>query len=164
MTKKEYELDVGVRVWNILASVFFFALCLGMYYVFLMTTKGEIQISVFDIVILSLANFRLIRLFIYDNMTHFIREMFMDLEVSEGKYKFNLSDNSFKLTMYKLMTCPWCFGMWCAFVSAFFYFTFPLTKIVFIILAISAVASFLMILMNLIGWYSEAKKLEVQKH
>ena len=164
MTKNEYELHNGVKIWNILASIFFIILCILMYMCFLTMRPENFSINIFDIVILSLANFRLIRLFIYDNMTLFIRESFMDLKIQDDKYEFVHSKNSFKLTMYKLMTCPWCFGVWAAFVSSFLYFTFPVFVYVFIILAISAVASFLMLLTNLIGWYAEGKKREVDKN
>lgn len=163
MTEEEYKLNQWVKIWNILASVFFVFFSLFLYGLFLTLRPADFGVNMYDLFILALANFRLIRLFIYDNMTLFIREFFMDLEVKYGKYNFVKSKNSFKLTMYKLMTCPWCFGVWSAFVSAFFYFTFPAFKFVFIILAISAVASFLMLLTNLIGWYAEGKKKEVER-
>ena len=167
MTEQEYKLDRGVRNWNILAFIFFVLLCIFMYKFFLIYRPDNFELTIYDLVILSLANFRLIRLFIYDNMTLFIREIFMDLKVLDDndtkKYVFMESKNAFKLTLYKLSNCPWCFGIWSSFISAFLYFTFPVFKVVFIILAISAVASFLMILTNLIGWYAESKKLEVSK-
>ena len=163
MTEAEYKLARGVKIWNILASIFFAFLCLCMYVIFITHQPENFGVSIFDILILAFANFRLIRLFIYDNMTLFIREMFMDLKVTDGKYEFVSSKNSFKLTMYKLMTCPWCFGVWSAFISSFVYFMHPELKIVFVILAISAIASFFMLLTNLIGWHAEHKKITVEK-
>ncbi len=89
----------------------------------------------------------------------------MDLEIYREsdveKYRYINSKNSFKLTMHKLLNCPWCFAVWTTFVSAFFYFSFPQTQLIFILLAISSSASFLIIFTNLIGWSAEAKKLEV---
>lgn len=163
MTEKEFKLYKGVKRWNMIASIFFVALCLFMYGVFLAHRPLDFSISIFDIVILSLASFRLIRLFIYDNITLFIRDWFMDVVHADGRYSYEESKNSFKLTMYKLTNCPWCFGIWVSFVSIFFYATFPLLRVVFIALAISGIASFIMLLTNFVGWSAEAKKGEVNK-
>jgi hypothetical protein len=154
-----------VKVWNVVASVFFVGLCLFMYFVFvsLQPNFSLQQIVYFDLLILALATHRLIHLFIYDNITLFIRELFLDLEIQDGLYKFVNSKNSFKLTMHKLLNCPWCLGVWIAFVSAFFYFTFPALQIVFIILAFSSIASLLILLTNLFGWSAEEKKLKVKE-
>jgi hypothetical protein len=165
MTEQEYKLHQGVKVWNIVASVFFVGLCLFMYFVFvsLRPDFSLQQIVYFDLFILALATHRLIRLFIYDNITLFIREAFQDLEVQDELYKYVNSENAFKLTVHKLLNCPWCLGVWIAFVSAFFYFTFPVLQFVFIILAFASVASLLILLTNLLGWSAEEKKLKVQK-
>lgn len=163
MTEAELKLHNGVKMWNIIASVFFVLLVLFLYAIFLSFRPADFGVSVFDILILAFANFRLVRLFIYDNITLFLREMFMDLKNIDGKYEYINSTNSFKLTIYKLLTCPWCFGVWSSFISAFFYFTYPSFKFIFIILAISAIASFFMLLTNLIGWYAQGRKQEVEK-
>ena len=162
MTPQEFKLHNWVKIWNVLASLFFLLLCLGMWTIFIALNPNSVQISILDIAILSLANFRLIRLFVYDNMTLFIREMFMDIKTEEGNFFYVTSKNSFKLTMHKLTTCPWCFGVWLTFVSAFIYFTFPVFKILFILLGVSAIASFLIIVTNLVGWYAEGKKKSVE--
>lgn len=166
MTKEEFEMHQGTKRWNVIASLLFGILCIAMYVYFVRHKPENFGISLIDLIVLCFANFRLIRLFIYDNITLFIREFLMDLKVYDfndsKKYEFINSKNSLKLTLHKLMNCPWCFGVWITFVSSFFYFTFPFLKIPFVILAISSVASFLILLTNLIGWHAEAKKLEVQ--
>lgn len=166
MSEQEYKLHQGVKMWNILASVFFVVLCVLMYVVFAKLRPNNFGVSFFDILILILGTFRLVRLFIYDNITLFLREFFMDLHI-EGeenkKYTYKESKSAFKLTMYKLLNCPWCFGVWVSFVAAFLYFSFPVFKLVFVVLAISSVASLLILIANLIGWLAEEKKLKVQK-
>lgn len=162
MNAQELKLHKGVKMWNVIASIFFVFLCLFLYALFISITGGNYSISIFDIVILALANFRLIRLFIYDNITLFLREWFMDLEETGGVYEYVLSKSAFKLTIYKLLVCPWCFGVWSTFISMFFFFSFPSLKIVFIALAISAVASLFIILSNMIGWTAEARKKKVE--
>jgi hypothetical protein len=161
MNQQELKLHKGVKMWNVLASIFFIFLCLFLYTIFIAITGGNYSINFFDVAILALANFRLVRLFIYDNITLFLREWFMDLEERGGVYEYVLSKNAFKHTIYKLLICPWCFGVWSTFVSLFFFFTFPAFKIVFIGLAISGIASLLIILSNMIGWTAEARKKQV---
>jgi hypothetical protein len=134
-----------------------------MYGIFMANKPAGFTVSIFDIFILSLATFRLVRLFIYDNITLWLRDMFNDVKHIEGKYFYVESENSFKLTLHKLMNCPWCFGVWAAFFSAFFYFTFPHLQIIFIVLAIAGIGSFVMIVSNLIGWSAEEKKIKVTK-
>jgi hypothetical protein len=164
MTEQEYKLHQGVKLWNIAASLFFVGLCLVMYSVFLKLQPSFMvaEITYFDLLILALATHRLIRLFIYDNITLFLREIFQDLKIENGFYEFVNSKNSFKLTVHKLLNCPWCLGVWIAFVSAFFYFAFPVFQIVFIILAFASVASLLILFTNFLGWSAEEKKLKVQ--
>ncbi len=163
MTKQEYNLHQGVKIWNVLYSVLFLVLNVFMYFVYTLYRGGEpVNVDLIDILILILSNFRIIRLFVYDNLTLFFRELFMDLKMEDGKYFFVQSKYPFKLTLHKLSTCPWCLGVWSTFISAFLYFTFPVFKIVFILFAISAVSSFLILLTNLIGWYAEGKKKYVE--
>jgi hypothetical protein len=167
MTEQEYKLHQGVKFWNIILSVLFLALCVALYGLFMKFRAENFGISIFDILVLSLANYRLIRLFIYDNITLFLRELFMDLKISEVEeiksYEYVNSVNAFKLTMHKLLTCPWCFGVWTTFVSTFFYFSFLPFKILFVLLAISALASFMILVSNLVGWSAEYKKLSTNK-
>ncbi len=163
MNKEEFLLHQNVKKWNIVATIFFVISCLVLYFIFQNLNSQNITITFFDILILSLANYRLIRLFVYDNITLFVREYFMDLKVADEKYEYVNSKSSFKLTVYKLLNCPWCFGIWTTFISAFFYFNFESFKIIFILLAISAIASSLVLMANFIGWSAELKKIQVKK-
>jgi hypothetical protein len=162
MNEKEFKLQKGVKFWNIVASIFFALVCLFMYGVFVANKPANFSVSVFDVLILSLASFRLIRLFIYDNITLCLRDLFTDVVHEDGKYFYRESKNSFKVTLHKLMNCPWCFGIWCSFIGSFLYFTFPPLQIIFVVFAISGIASFVMLLTNLIGWHAEGKKKQTQ--
>ncbi len=162
MTEKEFKLHQGVKVWNIFFTIFFVLLT---WFLTCLVFSWQIlpdQIPVFDFVILSLAIFRLIRLFVYDNIFLFLRESFMDVERIEGRVFYVSSKNSLKLTIYKLLLCPWCFGVWAAMLAFFFYVIFPELFFIFIVLAIAALGSLLQLTTNLIGWQAESKKKEVE--
>ena len=137
--------------WNALYSIGFTILALilvGITY----SVNGELPRSIdfFDAVLLSLATFRLVRLFVYDKVTAWIRAMFNDAQVGPRK------------TLSDLLGCPWCFGVWAALGLVFVYFVFPVAWYFILVLAIAGVGSFLQLLASLIGWKAELGKLEAQ--
>lgn len=164
MTAEEFKLHQGIKFWNIVFTVFFVLVNIFGFWLFMQNQLFvELEfISFFEILVLSLAVFRTIRLFVYDNITLFLREAFMDKKVVDGKYFFEESQNSLKRTIYKLLLCPWCFGVWSASIIVFVYFIVPELRIFVYILAVASVASVLQIFSNWIGWSAEEKKLKVQ--
>ena len=97
---------------------------------------------------MTLAVFRIIRLFVYDRITKWFRDMFVGFESGPGK------------TINDLLGCPWCIGVWASVVVVFFYYLSSISWIVILMLAVASVASFLQILANLIGWKAENLKLD----
>ncbi|PIW96919.1 hypothetical protein COZ82_02380 [Candidatus Kaiserbacteria bacterium CG_4_8_14_3_um_filter_38_9] len=65
-------------------------------------------------------------------------------------------------TIADLLSCPWCFGMWSMAVIIFLYLITPYSYYLVLILALSAVATFLHLFTNLIGWKTEKLKEEVE--
>jgi len=120
-------------------------------FVWLVDRRFPAEISFFDFAILSLATFRLVRLFIYDRVMLFVREFFMS------------SISGPRRVAGELMHCPWCFGLWAGTFVVFFYFVMPMAWLVLLILAVSGVGSFIQILINLVGWRAELSKLEAEK-
>lgn len=119
-------------------------------FVWLVDERFPTTISTFDFILLSLATFRLIRLFVYDKVSLFIREYFRDEKSGPKK------------TIGDLLGCPWCFGIWASTFLVFFYYVMPMAWFVILILAVSGVASFVQILANMFGWRAEHLKNQVQ--
>lgn len=137
------------HAWSIVLSVFFAGLLgAGIWYLAGIGAFAR-SVSVADFFLLSLAVFRLTRLFTYDAITKFMRDWF------EGARPETLRG-----TLYTLLTCPWCTGLWFGFFVMFFYFLTPYAWPVCIVLAIAGVGSFFQVLSNLVGWSAEAKKYE----
>lgn len=137
--------------WNLLFGIFYVLLVFILSgFVWLVDEKYPTSISVFDFILISLATFRLVRLFVYDSVTTFIKEYFASATRGPGR------------TMHHLLGCPWCFGMWAGLFVVFFYFVMPMAWLVLLILAISGVGTFIQILMNMIGWRAELLKLEAK--
>ncbi len=126
--------------WHFVFSAFFvFLVVLALSY---LQSKGELphKISPFDFVLLSLATFRLIRLFVYDVVTDFIREYFANHHRGPKK------------TIFHLLNCPWCTGVWMAFFVSFFYFATLFAWFPILFLAIAGLATFIQITIYKIGF------------
>lgn len=153
--------------WNIVYSLFFLLVATGMIYS-LREANGQLptSISFFDMALIILATFRLTRLFVYDKITRFLRDMFQNVEESYtevGVTYFTKTErtNGPLRTAYELLICPWCFSIWAAlFVSYAYFLHVELFWLPIFILAISGVATLIQMLANLIGWSAENKKLD----
>lgn len=137
-------------LWNIVFALFFVFLVL--YGVAFLYMHGRLfySIPLFDFVLMALAIFRLVRLFCYDVITKFIRD---GLE--------SAPTNSFLGTLYALLSCPWCAGLWFAFFVVFFYYASPFAWPIILILALAGIASLFQVFANLLGWHAEGKKRQV---
>jgi hypothetical protein len=153
--------ELTKRNWyNFLFSLLFIA-TLALEISILSQVNGTLpsQIGGFEFILLSLAIFRLTRLFVYDGITQFLRDQFL-IVTGETREKYAYG---FKRCSSDVLSCPWCFSIWGGSILLFLYFLFPgVMFFVVLLLALSAVATFLQISTNLIGWQAEAKKIEVQ--
>lgn len=137
--------------WNIIFSLFFLGL-VALSYMYL-SGRGLLTTSIpwTDLILLSLATFRLVRLFTYDHITQFLRDA-----VSSAR------EGTFLGTLKDLLGCPWCTGVWFALLAYVGYSASPEAIMpLVLILAIAALASFFQVFSNLVGWNAEDKKLEV---
>lgn len=151
-------------LWNIVFMLFFMTLlAMG---IIILDTEGRMSyadITMFDVVLISLASFRMIRLFVYDAMTKFFREQFYDAKVTKaGKVTLYKPLKGPRRTLCDLMNCPWCFGVWASAIVIFFYLLTPLAFFPVLLLAISAIATWLQLFTNMIGWKAEQLRSEVE--
>jgi hypothetical protein len=116
------------------------------------------QLTFTDFALMTLATWRLTRLFVYDSITRFFREQFWDV-VKVGKgWALEKPKTGPRRTIADLLSCPWCFGMWSAAVVIFAYLVTPYAIYPILLLAISAVGTFLQLLSNLVGNQAETLK------
>ena len=150
--------------WNFIYSVLFIVVFITLLYI-LLKNNGELPtfIPLFDLVLIILATFRLTRLFVYDKITRFIREFFThreEISTEEGTTYFltNEPESGPRRAAYDLLTCPWCFSVWAATFTVFFYFLTPYAWFPILVLAVSGVGSLIQITANMIGWKAEESK------
>jgi len=136
----DYKNKGNLRVWHAIFSLLFATIVGLLIYNFHTTGRNLKDIPLFDFFILSLATFRLIRLFTYDEIVDFIRDYL-------GRHR----DGGIRENLYDLMDCPWCTGMWMALLVSALYFFTPLSRFFIFVLALAGAASYLQIIIWKIG-------------
>lgn len=150
--------------WNFVFVLFFLAfVVMGMI---ILNTESRISpegLTFFDITLITLATFRVIRLVVYDAITKFFREQFWDVKETKMGLMLEKPVAGPRRTLADLMSCPWCIGIWAAATITFFYLWTPYSFFPVLFLAVSAVATTLQLLANMIGWQSEKLKQESER-
>lgn len=149
--------------WNVVFGLFFFMLAI--MGAIILETETRIpfnEITLFDITLITLASWRVIRLFVYDSITKWLREQFYNVRKLGKGYVLEKPATGPRRTLADLFSCPWCFGVWASASVTFFYLLTPYAFYFVLFLAISAVATFLQLLTNMIGWQAEKLKAEVE--
>jgi hypothetical protein len=149
--------------WNFLFGVFFTLLVIMA--AIILETESRItfsELTFTDFALITLATWRLVRLFVYDHGTKWLREQFYDVKKVGKGYTLEKPKYGPRRTIADFFSCPWCFGTWAAAFVTFFYLLTPYAYYLVILFAIAAVATFLQILTNMIGWQAEKLKNEAE--
>lgn len=125
--------------WHFIFSFVFVILTILLIYYLKISGKIRYEIPTLDVFILTMATFRLIRLFTYDDVTGYIRDYLMKFE------------NGPRKTLYYLLDCPWCTGVWMALIVAFLYLAVPYSWIFLLIMAIAGTGSSIQVTIWKIG-------------
>lgn len=142
--------------WNFVFLVFF--LILVVMGAIILETEARIpltELSVVDYLLITLASWRLVRLFLYDTITKFFREQFWDVIKVDKCYQLEKPTVGPRRTLADLLDCSWCFGVWASATVIFFYLLTPYAVFPVLILAISAVATFMNNLSRLLATREE---------
>lgn len=147
--------------WNFVFSIFFVVLVIMAGIILSTESNKDMEtITIFDVVVLSLATMRVVRLFVYDAITKFFREQFWDAKKTKEGYVLEKPKHGPRRTLADLLSCPWCFGVWAGAMVVFFYLWTPLAYFPILLLAVSAIATSLQLLVNMIGHQAEKLKNE----
>jgi hypothetical protein len=145
--------------WSFVFSVFF--LILVVMGAIILETEARldwVNLTTFDYAVMLLASWRLTRLFVYDSITRFLREQFMDVVKSGRGYKLQTPKNGPRRLLADLFACPWCMSIWTSTMVVFIYMLTAYAVFPFVLLGMSAVVSFLQIGTNLVGHQAERAK------
>lgn len=165
MTKVTYRVKEDQNLWNMLFSVFFLAVFI-LSMAILIHVRGSMPHAVpfFDALLMLFATFRITRLIVYDKITRFFREWFVDTREVEhdGESMIEITPSTYGIrgTIHDLLGCPWCIGIWSSLTIIFCYFAFNWAWYVIFVLGLSSAATLLQLVANAIGWKAENLKLE----
>lgn len=154
------EKTTNQNYWNFAFSAVFLGAVIVLVYILTKTKGLPRSINIFDFFIIVFATFRIIRLFVYDKITKWFRDLFLDV-APDGK-TLEKPPRGPRLTMYELLDCPWCLGVWAGTVSGLSYYLFSWSWVILLIFAVSGLASFIQITATAIGWTAERAKLDIQ--
>lgn len=149
--------------WNVIFLLFYIGL-LTMAVIILDTEArmGYPDLTLLDLSLITLASFRMTRMFVYDSMTKFLREQFYDVKMVRNKVMLVKPVVGPRRTLADLIGCPWCFGVWATTCVAFFYMLTPYAYFPILILALAGVATLLQLFANMIGWKAEQLKRDTE--
>jgi hypothetical protein len=111
-------------------------------------TDVKMNITFINLLILSLASFRLTRLIVFDKITEFLRKPFFDEVIEENSGEVEIyytpKQKGWKRFVGELLSCYWCTGIWSAVGIVGMYYLSPVffTPVI-LILAIAGAASIL---------------------
>lgn len=146
-------------VWNTFFFFLYGALATTtLWYLYAAKNIVPSTIPLSDLVIIIFATFRLTRLFVYDRVTLFIRNIFEEKVKKNDCYRSGL-----KASLHHLFLCTWCVGIWISLPVVFLYFLTPLMWFPILLLAVAGMASLLQIAANAVGWSAENLKLSAEE-
>jgi hypothetical protein len=160
--------DQNTRYAVTIITFLILVICAGILF---QTFGGSVPtyIEPYDLIILILASFRLIRLFTYDQIMRVVRDMFMNHREFTDEHGVVMIERTkpthgAKRALSDLFGCPWCMGIWVSFFTVILYFAFPEARFLALILALAGAASALQIIMNGIGSKAELYRKENNLH
>lgn len=151
--------------WNFIFTIFFIGVGFAALW-YMREARGGYLVSVppFDTLLMALASFRVTRLVVYDKIARWFRELFATKrEFSrDGRAWVEVvaPPRGFRHTVYDLLQCPWCIGIWSSLIVVFCYFIYPWAWSVIFFLAVAGAGSFIQIIANAIGWRAENLKMD----
>lgn len=130
----------GAHLWNFLATVAF-ALAAYLCYVYITGLRGEAifqRLNYFDIIIISLATFRLIRFLTLDKIFGFVRDRCYARTENGTLVK---TTGGIRRLLAELLECTWCTGIWAALACLTLYLTSAVGIFIVLLLAIAGVGT-----------------------
>ena len=138
------------NAWNFTSLFVYLALVILVGYILEKNGHSIRNIGLKDLIIITLASYRMTRILVFEKILKFFRDF---VKSKQNYYVLN--------TIRFIITCPWCAGVWITLVIVVLYFLVPYGVFLVYILALSGIASFLVLLANLVGLKIEEKQSDV---
>ncbi len=146
------EMSKTERIWN-MVSMFVFVLLLIVLGLLLNDRDTGIgSISVFDLLVISIATYRMTRLMVYDRIFKLVRDIIRSFEGT------GIGDS-----MKAIITCPWCAGVWISLFNVAIFLLVPYGQLFIYIMGIAGVATFFQLGVNILGMIAEEKQISLKQ-
>lgn len=120
--------------------------------------NGELphSISMFGLILIILASFRMIRGATHDKVLRYVREYFKYEKryLTEGGQRYVIKKErgtGWKKAINETIECVWCTGFWTTLIVIFLYFLSSATWILILLFAVSGAATFIQLTISLIA-------------
>ena len=152
MAINKEEITEQGKTWNFWAAMFFILCVIGLGFGLQFKGIATEDFTLGNITLMVLATYRLTRILVFDKIFKLFRDFF---RTHQRLYVF--------FVIKEIITCPWCAGVWVALTIIALYFLVPFGQLLIILLAISGIASFIVILVNFVGLSTEEKQFDMRK-
>ena len=135
------------NAWNFSSVFIFFILLVGTGFLFRLKEIDIEEITLKESIVITLAIYRLTRIIVFEQIFKFFRN---SLKRHKDLYLIG--------TIYSIVTCPWCTGVWVSLIILIFYYIIPFGDLMTYVLALAGVASILILYSNLTHMWAEKKQ------
>jgi hypothetical protein len=140
------------KVWNILSMVVFVLLLIAAGTLLIEMGIDITRITWGDLILLSIATYRMIRLLVYDRIFKLVRDFIRSFEGT------GLGDS-----LKTIITCPWCAGVWISLFNVAIFYLVPFGQLFIYVMSIAGIATFLQLGSNIAGLVAENKQMDVRE-
>jgi hypothetical protein len=135
------------QAWNFWSAFFFFGVVVLVGYLLRQKGINLENISFKEALVIVLASYRMTRILVFEKIFKYLRDVF---KRREDLYLIG--------TLSSIITCPWCAGVWVTLLIFVFYYLVPFGVVLVYVLALSGVASMVILLSNLLHMWTEQKQ------
>ncbi|TVR43548.1 MAG: DUF1360 domain-containing protein [Marinilabiliales bacterium] len=146
------EMSKTERIWNMVSMFVFVLLLIGLGFLMDVRDTGIGNIGILDLVLISLATYRMIRLMVYDRIFKLVRD------ISRSFEGIGIGDS-----LRAIITCPWCAGVWIALFNVGIFLLVPYGDLFIYIMAIAGVATLFQLGVNILGIIAEEKQIDLKE-
>jgi len=135
------------QAWNFWSAFFFFGAVVLVGYLLRQKKIYLEDMSFKEALLIVLASYRMTRILVFEKIFKYLRDV---LKSRENLYLIG--------TLSSIITCPWCAGVWVTLIIFVFYYLVPFGVVLVYVLALSGVASMVILMSNLLHMWTEHKQ------